>query len=138
MQETEDRRERWLVCGTRGKYNLILQHAALDDLLQEVRHRYAVAVGDAVDDAWKDWLPGSVIEGCCPNSPDMAGEQWAITHKIPLEHFPSHSGNYLRRNVEMVERATRVIAFWDGFSYGTAHTIAQAVKKGIIVHVVSV
>jgi hypothetical protein len=34
------------------------------------------------------------------------------------------------RNAVLVERATEVVAFWDGVSKGTAHTIALARKAG--------
>jgi hypothetical protein len=30
----------------------------------------------------------------------------------------------------MVEDCDEVLCFWDGFSYGTAHTVAQAVLHG--------
>lgn len=67
------------------------------------------------------------IEGCCPNSADQYAEEWARENEFKLFHFPANKGNYLKRNIEMVEACDRVIAFWDGFSYGTAHTIATAV-----------
>jgi len=79
-----------------------------------------------------------VIEGCCPDSADEYAEKWAKDRKIKLYHFPSTSGNYLKRNIEMVTIADMVIAFWDGFSYGTAHTIAQAVKKGIPITIIDI
>ena len=42
------------------------------------------------------------------------------------------------RNVRMLESpADKVIAFWDGRSPGTAHTIREAQKRGIPVEVVS-
>ena len=38
----------------------------------------------------------------------------------------------------MVEECDKVIAFWNGFSYGTAHTIATATAQGIPVEVVMI
>lgn len=69
-----------------------------------------------------------IIEGCCPNSADEYAEKWAKDNNVKINHFPSMSGSYLKRNIEMVEVADRVIAFWDNFSYGTCHTIATAIR----------
>ena len=74
-----------------------------------------------------------IIEGCCPNSADQYAEEFAIKqgqfYPIKITHFPSNSGNYLKRNIEMVNACDEVIAFWDGWSYGTAHTVACAVAR---------
>lgn len=113
----EKKKLKVLICGTRKKgYDLL------------VRTRL-----NGLKDEWKDF---EIIEGCCPNSADAYAEKWAIENAIKVNHFPSTSGNYLKRNIEMVEIADEVIAFWDGFSYGTAHTIAQATKKKIHVEII--
>ena len=39
--------------------------------------------------------------------------------------------------VNQMSRDDLIIAFWDGFSYGTAHTIATAAAKYIPIIVVS-
>jgi len=79
-----------------------------------------------------------IIEGCCPDSADAYIEKFCKKLDIKINHFPSTTGNYLKRNIEMVEMADMVLAFWDGYSYGTAHTIAHAVKKGIPVEIIEV
>ena len=79
-----------------------------------------------------------IIEGCCPDSADEYAEKWAKETGIKVHHFPGNPGNYLKRNIEMVEMADAVLAFWDDFSYGTAHSIAHAVKKGIPVKVIHI
>jgi len=79
-----------------------------------------------------------LIEGCCPDSADAYAEEWAKKNGIKVNHFPSHSGNYLKRNIEMVEIADEVIGFWNQMSYGTAHTIAHAAKKGIPIKIVEI
>jgi hypothetical protein len=108
-----------LICGTRKKgYDLIVR-LKLNELKNEI-----------TDTQFE------IIEGCCPDSADAYAEKWAVENAIKVNHFPSHTGNYLKRNIEMVELADRVIAFWDNFSYGTAHTIAQAVKKGIEIEII--
>jgi len=112
-----------LICGTRKKGYDNLVRAKLNSILPV----YGIF---------------EIIEGCCPDSADEYAEQWVIEgtvnseKEIKVNHFPSNSGNYLKRNIEMVEQADKVIAFWDGFSYGTAHTIATAVSRGKKVEVV--
>lgn len=41
------------------------------------------------------------------------------------------------RNFDIIEKADRVVAFWDGMSSGTAHSIALAVALGKPVEVYS-
>ncbi len=116
------RQEKWLVCGTRKKgYEEIVKHK-LDGMMWGQRLFF------------KDWKPQLIIEGCCPDSADVHAEAWAKENEIEIKHFPSTSGNYLKRNIEMVNELNHkdlVIAFWDEFSYGTAHTIALATMKNI-------
>lgn len=111
--------EKWLICGTRGKFNQTFISEKLDKLLWSRRAIY------------NNWQPNLILEGCCPESADVWAEQWAKENNIEIKHFPSTSGNYLKRNIEMCLEANLVIAFWDGFSYGTAHTIAQATLRKI-------
>lgn len=79
-----------------------------------------------------------IIEGCCPDSADAYSEMWAFKNGVEILHFPSNPGSYLKRNVEMVEKADRVIVFWDEFSYGSCHTIATAVLKNKPVKIYSI
>lgn len=82
-----------------------------------------------------------LIEGCCPDSADQYAEDYCNARKIKVHYHPASSGNYLysfKRNIEMVERCDKVIAFWNGYSYGTAQTIAQAVLQGKPIRVVRI
>ncbi len=110
--------EKILICGTRNSYLDI----------------YAYLVGKELDKIKLSsdvrWTDFEIVEGCCPKSADEYAERWAEKNKVKVHHFPSTSGNYLKRNIEMVDFSDEVIAFWDGFSYGTAHTIATAISKG--------
>jgi len=111
-----------LICGTRGKfakYREMVETAIINEMLK-------------CQNAGLDLI---LIEGCCPDSADNYAEQFHKSvygnHALPdcvvgIQHFPSNAGNYLSRNIEMVKECDAVIAFWNGFSYGTAHTIAQA------------
>lgn len=89
-----------------------------------------------------DYIPRNdtieIVEGCCMDSPDEVAEELAQYKSWVIKHFPSNKGNYLKRNIEMIEYCTHVLAFWDGYSYGTAHTIAQAVLHGKPVKIIQV
>ena len=95
-------------------------------------------VVNAVLNEEKDKKEFEIVEGCCPNSADEYAERWAEKNKIKVHHFPSTSGNYLKRNIEMVEFADEVIAFWDKMSYGSCHTIATAVRLNKPVRVIKI
>jgi nucleoside 2-deoxyribosyltransferase len=79
-----------------------------------------------------------IVEGCCPDSADEYAEKYAKEFGIKVHHFPSTSGNYLKRNIEMVKLADEVIAFWDNFSYGTCHTIATAIRLNKPVRIITI
>lgn len=106
-----------LVCGTRG--------AAVKAV---VRHNLEQAKSSI----------SLIIHGDCPDSADQWADEWAADNGIPVEKFPGTSGNYLKRNIEMVAACDKVWAFWDGWSYGTAHTVAHAVLSGKPVDVMKV
>jgi hypothetical protein len=79
-----------------------------------------------------------IIEGCCPNSADAYAEEYAKYNNINIRHFPSEPRNYLKRNIEMVQECDMILAFWDGYSYGTAFTIARGVMNNKKVKVVNI
>lgn len=110
-----------LICGSR-KTNLPRNYI-LQKILEILRN-----IGFSREDI-------TLIEGCCPNSADSIAEYVSKEYDFKIIHFPSSAGNYLKRNVDMIENADTVVAFWDGYSYGTAFTIATAVKKGIPVKI---
>ena len=70
-----------------------------------------------------------LIEGCCSDSADEFAEIWAKEQDVKVNHRPANNGKYLKRNIEMVDECEEVLAFWDGWSYGTAHTIATALMR---------
>jgi hypothetical protein len=112
---------RILVCGTRKKGYSELVENYLTYL------KYGISDEDQM----------VIVEGCCPDSADEYAEKWAEKNHVKVNHYPSTSGNYLKRNIEMVESGIfRVVAFWDGFSYGTAHAIASAIFEEIPVKVI--
>jgi hypothetical protein len=64
---------------------------------------------------------------------DSLGEKWAIENKIPTSIFfadwETHgkSAGFIR-NHEIIKNCDKVIAFWDGVSKGTGHSITLCSK----------
>lgn len=66
---------------------------------------------------------------------DRCAAAYARAHGIPLTEFlPDYAqfgrGAPLRRNVEIVDYADLVLAFWDGTSRGTRFVLETCEKKG--------
>jgi hypothetical protein len=64
---------------------------------------------------------------------DTLGEQWAATHQIPTTIFPADWKMYGKkagfiRNKDIIKNCDFCIAFWDGKSKGTAHSISLCQK----------
>ena len=109
---------KWFICGTRKK--------GYAPLVREVLGHFVIDKHD------------TVIHGDCPDSADRYADEWAAEREYSIEKFPGTPGNYLKRNIEMAEACDICIAFWDGFSYGTAHSIAWVtkLKKSVIIYAV--
>lgn len=74
---------------------------------------------------------------------DSLGEKYAKDHNIPIKIFLAKwdilgKSAGFKRNVDIVNYCDEVIAFWDGQSKGTKHTINLAKKMGKKVTVVNV
>ena len=110
---------RWLICGTRKKDYANLVRQVLGEIFSAKRVFHE-------DEEWKP----QILEGCCPHSADQYAEEWAKENNIDDQHYPPEEGNYLKRNLEMLDDCTEVIAFFDGYSYGTSFVIANAVARG--------
>jgi len=66
---------------------------------------------------------------------DRWAENYARAREMTVELFPADWTRYgksagFRRNVQMVERADKVVVFWDGKSPGTKHSIELARAAG--------
>ena len=64
---------------------------------------------------------------------DKLGEKWAIENNIPTQIFLPDWGKHGKsagfvRNEDIVQNSDVVIAFWDGKSRGTNHSIGLAKK----------
>ena len=77
----------------------------------------------------------SIISGTA-NGADKMGEQYAHEHGLKVEQFPAEWDKYSKsagpiRNMQMVQTADAVIAFWDNQSPGTRHIIDYARKSDV-------
>lgn len=78
--------------------------------------------------------PDVVISGGA-RGVDLAGEQWAQERGIPIERhlakwdLHGKAAGY-RRNWDMAEFATHLLAIWDGESKGTKHMIDIMFSQG--------
>jgi hypothetical protein len=75
--------------------------------------------------------PGTLVISGGARGVDLQAERIARIHGLPLMVFRARWNIYGRRagfirNARIVETCTRVVAFWDGSSSGTAHTIQIA------------
>ncbi len=92
-------------------------------------------------DALKEisWTPTFVISGTA-RGVDLMGERWAKENNLPIERYPADWDKHGKpagyiRNAEMADKASALLALWDGQSRGTMHMINLAKKKGLVVHV---
>lgn len=78
--------------------------------------------------------PTAIISGGAAGA-DKLAETYAKLRNLPLTVFPpdwqrhGRSAGFIR-NAEIVVHADGVLAFWDGSSKGTAHTIELAKAAG--------
>lgn len=84
------------------------------------------------DEYLKDRKNIQIISGSARGA-DSLGEKYAIERRFSLIKVPAKWDVYgksagYRRNEEMVQMANCLIAFWDGKSKGTNHTIKLAKK----------
>ena len=67
---------------------------------------------------------------------DECARNYAISKNIKLTEFLPNYKKYgkkapLIRNIEIIEYADKVFAFWDGNSRGTAFVIKECKKRGV-------
>ena len=91
----------------------------------------------------QDYLPEDVTEIVSGGAKgiDTCAREYALANGIKLTEFLPEYGKYgksapLKRNLQIIEYADEVIAFWDGISTGTVYVIENCKKanKKITVH----
>lgn len=71
---------------------------------------------------------------------DTLGKKWAQERGYEVVSFPADWDTYgksagYKRNEQMAQYATCLIAFWDGKSKGTAHMIRLAEEHGLNIYI---
>lgn len=91
--------------------------------------------GSIVNDLGK-YLPADTTEIVSGGAKgiDTCAEQYAKQNGIPLKVFYPEYEKYgrgapLKRNIQIIDYADTVLAFWDGTSRGTAFVIENCRKK---------
>ena len=69
-----------------------------------------------------------VVSGAAKGA-DSLGEKWAIENNIKTLIFPADWNRFgassgFRRNVDIIKHCDCCVAFWDGVSKGTKHSIS--------------
>ena len=90
----------------------------------------------------EDYLPDGVTEIVSGGARgiDTCARRYARLHGIKLTEFLPDYRRYgrgapLKRNLQIIEYADMVLAFWDGASRGTKFVIDQCKERGIPVKV---
>lgn len=71
---------------------------------------------------------------------DTMGSFWADHSGIAVVYFKPNWDRFgkaagFTRNIEMAKEADKVVAFWNGFSPGTAHMVDVSRRMGKLLHV---
>lgn len=74
---------------------------------------------------------------------DTLGEKWAKDNNIPTLIFKPDWEKYGKRagwvrNVDIIDNCDGVLAFWDGISKGTNHSIELAKEKNKMLRIVKI
>lgn len=99
-------------------------------------------VGTKLNECFANWSTDQVeIVSGGARGVDRLGERFAKEYNLPCKVFPADWNTYgksagYKRNVQMAEYATHLVAFWDGQSRGTKHMIDIAEKKGMPIRVI--
>lgn len=92
------------------------------------------------DQFFREKRPTAIISGLARGA-DTLGARYARERGVPVLEFPA---DWVRlgkragmvRNLQMLDSADAVVAFWDGQSRGTAHMINETKKRGLPLRVV--
>ena len=97
-------------------------------------------------DHLEDYLPEGVTEIVSGGARgvDTCAKNYALSHGLKLTEFLPEYGRFgraapLLRNINIIENADLILAFWDGRSKGTKFVIDYCKKRNIpvVVHLLS-
>lgn len=122
---------RTIICGSRS-YAKQKPDETLDVYLNRIRFNE-----DTLRKELDNFLDSTtVVLSGLAKGPDLWGKEWGEKNGIVVLDYPPDwkrfgKGAGFRRNEEMVGYADRVIAFYNGFSRGTSHTVRLAREAGL-------
>ena len=87
-------------------------------------------------------MPDEIVCGMGRGA-DLLGKRWAMEHRIPIHKFPADWVRFgksagPKRNQQMADHATHLVAFWDGRSSGTKDMIDRATTAGLQIRIVDI
>lgn len=92
-----------------------------------------------------DYLPENVTEITSGGAKgvDSCAKEYALKNNIPFTEFlPDYRrfgrGAPLKRNLQIIQYADMVVAFWDGKSHGTKYVIDNCQKVNIPVKIIKI
>ena len=92
----------------------------------------------------EDYLPPETTEIISGGAKgiDRCARIYALKHNIRLTEYLPEYNRYgrsapLKRNLQIIQNADLVLAFWDGKSKGTAFVIQQCRKTGIPLQIIT-
>lgn len=98
---------------------------------------------EEIDRAILRYLPPTTTEVISGGAGGVDAAAARIAHelRIPLRVFEPDYAAYgkhapLMRNLQIVDYADEVLAFWDGASRGSMHVIAECIKQGRPVRII--
>ena len=86
-----------------------------------------------LDRAWEHHGPFRLAHGCCPEGGDRFAAEWCEERGVEQVPFPpagKTTADYCARNIQIAEACDILVAFWDGRSGGTRHTMQEAARLG--------
>jgi hypothetical protein len=111
-----------LVCGSRSWSNALKVHDAIGDLALEWDEPLTIIHGGA--------------RGADSIADEVARDMNYHIERVPADWSKGKSAGVLR-NLQMLDMEPAIVlAFWDGQSRGTLHTISEATRRGIPVRIV--
>jgi hypothetical protein len=127
-----------LVCGSRcvGGWDYNANAYTNEQHLKQVRQSIARVVEILLDKKVVKSKAKIIIISGAAKGPDDIAMRYANRNSIPCITFPAQWEEYGKRagfirNSEMLKYAEYVLAFYDGTSKGTAHTLREAKRLGL-------
>ncbi|MDE6787928.1 MAG: DNA-protecting protein DprA, partial [Ruminococcus sp.] len=92
-----------------------------------------------------EYLPENVTEIVSGGAKgvDSCAKEYALKNNIPIKEFLPEYTRFgrvapLKRNLQIIEYADIVIAFWNGQSHGTKYVIDNCIKLNVPVKIIKI